>query len=89
VRGLDEAIAVRIVDLTDLNPAEVVDEVIPAHPEASIVCICVESHFFLEGICPAVAVVTPVSCPFEVPPGVSEFDKFNFVSELICDYFTG
>ena len=76
-----------IIDLADLDSAEVVCKVFEAHPKASIIGIFVEADLLFQSWSPAITAVAPVAGPLKVTPRVSQLDQLNFISELVCDDF--
>ena len=82
---LEEGVLVVVVETAELNPAEVLLEILFAHEEGTIVSIG-PSCGLLRLSCPAVRVVTPISFPLEIAPWISELVKPDAVLELIDDF---
>ena len=83
--SLEEGVLVVVVETAELNPAEVLLEILFAHEEGTIVSIG-PSCGLLRLSCPAVRVVTPISFPLEIAPWISELVKPDAVLELIDDF---
>ena len=65
--------------LTNLVSTEVVFEILERHPEAAVIFGSMPSFLF-QFIRPQLGRITPVACPFEATPGISEFDELNRVA---------
>ena len=85
--GLEEGILVVVVNAAKLNSAEVLNKILLAHEEGTIISIRPASDT-LRFVCPLVRVITPVSFPFEVTPRVSKLEESDGLSKSILDHDT-
>lgn len=59
-----------ISKFTNLNIAEVIFDILEAHPEQPILCILLEPNLFFNFISPTIRVVRPSSLPLSGAPGI-------------------
>ena len=73
-----------IVDMADLNPAEIVAHVRVCHPEKALVVGVLRLLFDVVG--PEVTGVSPSTTPFKITPWVSKVDNSDLFAKGVGDF---
>ena len=79
-----------ISDTADIYPAEILDEILKAHPESSIVFLKIRlDDFYNLRVIPLRRLIAPSSIPFKLSPGVTDVNKamafgFSNLNYTIC-----
>ena len=79
-----------ISDTADIYPAEILDEILKAHPESAIVFLKIRFDDFDNlRVIPLRRLVAPSSVPFKLSPGVTDVYKamtlgFSNFNDTVC-----